>query len=155
MVLQPMGDHDTSDLVDGPAPANAVEAIPDGGYGWAVVASCATLLFWINGWNTAWGVLQTALLLQNPDLHTDIRTITFVGSLSMACLVAFGIVSVRLMRAYGARTTCAVPVVLYGLGPILTSFTLDSIGGLFATAGALIGLYSSLVFTATNSMPLQ
>ena len=155
IVLQTFGHDSTRDLVDGPAPENAVEAIPDGDYGWTVVTSCAVLLFWVNGYNTAWGVLQTALLLQNPDLHTDIRTVTFIGSLSMACLVAFGIAFVRLMRAYGARVTCAIAVVLYGLGPILTSFTLDNIGGLFATSGALVGLSSSLVFTATNAMPIQ
>lgn len=44
---------------DDQAPPDAVEAIPNGGDGWIVVAACATLLFWLNGYTTAWGVLQT------------------------------------------------------------------------------------------------
>lgn len=35
---------------------------PNGGYGWAVVAACFVLLFWIKGYTTAWGVLQTAIV---------------------------------------------------------------------------------------------
>lgn len=44
---------------DEEVPASAVEAIPDGGYGWIVVLSCSTVTFMINGWSGSWGVLQT------------------------------------------------------------------------------------------------
>lgn len=146
--------NDGGTVADDQAPADAVEAIPDGGYGETIVFSCATLLFWMNGYNTTWGVLQTALLLSST-LKVDVRTITFVGSLSMVCLVAFGLASVRLMRTFGIRYTCAIAVVLYGFGPILTSSSLSNIGGLFGTAGVLVGLSSSILYTATNSMPIQ
>lgn len=135
-------------------PANAVEAVPDGGYGWTVVSACSFLLFWINGYTTCWGVLQTALL-KSSYLKVDVLTISFVGSLYMACMVAFGIASVKLMKAFGVRRMCVIAIVLFGLAPILISFTLDNIGGLFCTAGVLVGFSSSILYTATNSMPTQ
>lgn len=152
---------DGSAVVDGEprdlhneAPLDAVEAIPDGGYGWTVVSACFWLLFWMNGYNTTWGVFQTAIL-RSSYLQVDVRTITFVGSLAMALLVAFGVLSVRLMRAYGTRRTCAIAAVLFGLSPVLTSFTLGNLGGLFCTAGLLMGSSSSVLYTATNSLPNQ
>ncbi|RBA20852.1 hypothetical protein FPRO05_08299 [Fusarium proliferatum] len=135
-------------------PEHAISAIPDGGYGWTIVASCFILLFWINGYTTAWGVLQAAIV-QSPRLHTNIRTITFVGSLYMACMVAFGLISVRLSREYGIRITSVVATVFFGSGLIITSFTLEHLAGLFCIAGLLVGLSTSLLYTATNTMPTQ
>lgn len=139
---------------EGVAPDDSVEVAPDGGYGWTVVAACSFLLFWINGYITAWGVLQTAIV-KSPGIHTDIRTITFVGSLAMGCIVALGLVSVRLMGSFGVRYTTLAATVLFALSLIATSFVLDSIGGLFCIAGALSGLGASVIFTSTNSLPLQ
>ena len=135
-------------------PTDAVEVIPDGGYGWTVVASCSFLIFWINGYTTAWGVLQTAIV-KSPNLHTNVRTITFVGSLYMACMVAFGIASIRVIRAYGIRYTALAATLLFGLGLVATSFTLEHLGGLFCIGGLLVGVGTSLLYTATNSLPLQ
>jgi len=141
------------DLTDDP-PAHAIEAVPDGGYGWTVVAACSFILFWINGYTTAWGVLQTAIV-KSPNLQTNVRTITFVGSLYMACMVAFGIASIRVMRSFGIRRTGIVATMVFGLGLIATSFTLEHVGGLFCVAGLLVGIGTSLLYTATNSLPLQ
>ncbi|CVK86403.1 related to monocarboxylate transporter [Fusarium mangiferae] len=135
-------------------PEHATSAIPDGGYGWTIVASCFILLFWINGYTTAWGVLQAAIV-QSPRLHTNIRTITFVGSLYMACMVAFGLISVRLSREYGIRITSVIATIFFGAGLIITSFTLEHLAGLFCIAGLLVGLSTSLLYTATNTMPTQ
>lgn len=136
-------------------PTNAFESIPDGGVdAWTVVSACGTLIFWTNGYTTTWGVLQTAIL-QASQLEVDVRTLTFVGSLALACIVAFGILAVRLMKTFGARYTCLVALMLFSSGPILTSFTLNNLGGLFCTAGALVGLGSSTLYTAGNSLPVQ
>lgn len=135
------------------APSHATEAIPDGGYGWAIVAAGFSLTFWTNGYTTAWGVLQTAIL-RSSQLQTDIRTITFVGSLYMSCIVALSLVSVRLMNLYGARYSCLAASILFGLGLVALSFTLDHLAGLFCLAG-LTGCASSLLFTASNTLPIQ
>jgi MFS family permease len=137
---------------DEQAPAHAIDAIPDGGYGWTIVASCFFLVFWINGYTTAWGVLQTAIV-KSPHLDSDLRTITFVGSLYMACIVAFGIAAVRISRKFGMRTSSTVAVTAFGLGLIGTSFTLDNLAGLFCVGGLIVGLATSLLFTATNTLP--
>ena len=136
-------------------PEDAFEAIPDGGIdSWMVVAACSFLTFWSNGYITSWGVLQTAIF-QSASLQVDVWTLSFVGSLALACIVAFGMLSVRVMKLFGIRNTCLVAVVLLGLGPILTSFTIDNLGGLFCTAGALVGITSSILYTASNSLPVQ
>lgn len=139
---------------DHEAPPDAVEAIPDGGYGWTIVGACSLLLFWIMGYTTAWGVLQTALVKASPT-RLDVRTVTFVGSLYMACMVAFGPISIKLMARFGLRYTLLTSVILFGVGMICTSFTLDYLGGLFCVAGVVMGLAVSLLFTATNSLPTQ
>lgn len=141
-------------LVEDEVPDHATSAIPDGGYGWTIVASCFVLLFWINGYTTAWGVLQAAIV-QSPRLHTNIRTITFVGSLYMACMVAFGLASVRLSRQFGIRFTSLTATIFFGAGLIITSFTLEHLAGLFCVAGLLVGLSTSLLYTATNTLPVQ
>lgn len=135
------------------APAHAIEAIPDGGYGWMIIFDCSLILFWLNGYNTTWGVLQTALL-KRSKLNVDIQTITFAGTLSLGLLCAFGMASVRIMRAIGARNSFVVGMFFFGMAPILASFTLDNIGGLFVTVGALMGISSALVYAATNSLPI-
>lgn len=143
-----------STVTDGEAPEHATEAVPDGGYGWTIVAASFVLNFWINGYITAWGVIQTAIV-QTAELKTDIRTITFVGSLCMACIVFFGLISVRIMDLFGVRYTSLVAVTIFGLGLVATSFTLHHLAGLFCVAGALIGCGASLLFTATNVLPIQ
>ena len=136
-------------------PDDAFEAIPDGGIdSWMIVFACGFLTFWSNGYITSWGVLQAAIL-QSASLRVDVWTLSFVGSLALACIVAFGMLSVRVMKTFGIRYTCLVAVVLLGLGPIFTSFTLDNLGGLFCTAGALVGITSSILYTASNSLPVQ
>lgn len=135
-------------------PSDAISAIPDGGYGWTIVTAYAITLFWINGYTTAWGVLQTAIL-KPPSLHTNVRTITLLGSLYMVCMVAFGIASIRVMRSFGIRVTVVAATLAFGLGLVATSFTLEHLGGLFCVAGVLVGLATTLLYTATNSMPLQ
>lgn len=152
LVGQPPGDVTAID--DSRAPSNATEAIPDGGYGWTIVASNAFLLFWINGYTTAWGVLQTSIL-RSDRLETDVRTITFVGSLFMACTVAFSLVSVRIIGAFGVRPTGFAALCLFSLGMVATSFALTQIAGLFCVAGLLMGCGCSLLFTVTNTLAVQ
>ncbi|USW58785.1 Putative major facilitator superfamily, MFS transporter superfamily [Septoria linicola] len=135
-------------------PRTATEVVPDGGYGWVITAACAYIMVLLNGYTTAWGVLQTAIV-KSPHLHTDVQTITFVGGLYMACMVGFGLIAVRIMGKVGTRITCLVSALLFGVGLIATSFTLDHLGGLFCVAGLLLGVGTSSILTATNSLPLQ
>lgn len=135
-------------------PADAVDAIPDGGYGWTVVFACAFMIFWTNGWTSTWGVLQAAML-RSDYLDVKTSTLSFVGSLALGCLSGFGVVSARLIRIFGARKASVVAAILFSLGPLLTSCTLHNLGGLFFTAGAMVGVGASLMYTVCNTVPVQ
>lgn len=135
-------------------PTSAVEAVPDGGYGWIVVLACSTVTFMMNGWSGSWGVFQTALFQTYPD-YSSTTSLSFVGSLSIALAVAFGLVSVRLSRLIGARYSMLLGVLMMSFGIMLSSFTLHNLGGLYITAGVSFGLGSSLTYTMSNSLPVQ
>ena len=135
-------------------PTSAVEAIPDGGYGWTVVFACSVVTFMINGWSGSWGVLQTAMLQTQP-IQGSTTSLSFVGSLSIAMCVCLGLASVRLSRMIGARYSMLLGVLMMGSGILASSFTVEHLGGLFVTAGVLFGVGGSITYTMSNSLPVQ
>lgn len=50
---------------------------------------------------------------------------------------------------------CTIASVIYGIGLIGGSYSLDNLGGLFVTAGALVGIGSCALFNVGNSLPTQ
>ena len=135
-------------------PASAIDAIPDGGYGWTVLFACSVVTFMINGWSGSWGVLQTAILQTQP-IQGSTTSLSFVGSLSIAMCVCLGLASVRLSRMIGARYSMLLGVLMMGAGILASSFTVDHLGGLFVTAGVLFGVGGSITYTMSNSLPVQ
>ncbi|KPI38771.1 Riboflavin transporter MCH5 [Cyphellophora attinorum] len=133
---------------------NYTTAIPDGGYGWTVIASCSIMTFWYNGLSGSWGVIQTALLSTSLT-NTPTATITFVGSLYLCLSVALGIFGVRLISYLGARWTSTLGVALLGVGEVGASFSTGSIGGLFSTCSLVVGAGCCLIYTISNSVPPQ
>jgi MFS family permease len=132
----------------------STSAIPDGGYGWAVVFCAATVTFWNNGMINCWGILQAALL--NSTLsHTSTSTVSFVGSLNLASGVAFGLLATRLARRFGSRVTATSGVTLMGLGLIAAGWCTENIGALFVTIGLMAGAGMSGSYTITNTLPVQ
>lgn len=138
----------------GDVPASAVEAIPDGGYGWTVTFACSVVTFMINGWSGSWGVMQTAILQAYPR-QASTTSLSFVGTLGIALCVALGLASFRLSRMIGARYSMLLGVLMMSFGSLFSSFTVDNLGGLFATAGISFGLGSSLAYTMSNTLPVQ
>ena len=136
------------------APAFAVEATPDGGYGWTVAFACSVVTFTINGWSGCWGVLQTAILREGLSQGST-TSLSFVGSLSIALCVALGLASVRLSQLIGARYSMLLGVLLMAFGILFSSFTVNSLGGLFVAPGILYGLGGSIAYTVSNSLPTQ
>lgn len=150
-----LGDrHRLSDERPHPDSANVTTAIPDGGYGWTIVTCCSLFTFWFNGFSGSWGVLQTALL-QSDLASASASTTSWVGSLSLACLVAFSLFGIRLLPYVGARSSALAGVALLSAGMFLSGFTTRHIGGLFATSGALVGTGASLLFVISNTIPTQ
>ena len=140
-------------------PLSAIEAIPDGGYGWAVVFACAVITFTINGWSGSWGVVQNAIF-QEKSVGTEtksksITSLPFVGSLGIALTVGLSLGAVRLSQIIGARNSMSLGVVLMGVGIFLSGFTVNHVAGLFFTAGTCAGLGSCITYTTSNSLPVQ
>ena len=130
----------------------ADSTVPDGGYGWAVVFACSAITFWFIGTTYSWGIIQAALLEQKVSSPS---TLSFVGSLTCACISALAIVNARVIRLLGARNTALLGVSLLALGEILSGFATHNIGGLFVTAGLVMGVGTSLCFMVVSVTPAQ
>ena len=135
-------------------PVSAVQAIPDGGYGWTIVFACSVITFNFNGWSGSWGVLQTALFQKYPSQEST-TALSFVGSLNLGLCVALGLACIRLSQVIGARYSMLLGVLMMGFGSLLSSFTVDNLGGLFVTAGVLYGVGFSITYTMSNALPVQ
>ncbi|KAJ1327439.1 MFS transporter MCT family solute carrier family 16 (monocarboxylic acid transporters) member 10 [Microdochium nivale] len=127
--------------------------VPEGGYGWVVVASCAVLSWWVVGTAYSWGVVQGALVEQG-GLGSP-AVLSFVGSLSSALLASIAIINARIVRFVGVKHAALLGVGMISSASILSSFAVGSIGGLFVTEGVLRGLGSGLCFTIASSTPAQ
>ncbi len=125
----------------------ADSTVPDGGYGWVVVAACAVVTWWFVGTSYSWGVIQAALV---EDGVATPATLSFVGSLSTSLISALAIVNGRVVRAIGTQATALLGVALLGLAEILTSFAVQNVTGLFFTSGLLLGLGMSLCFMVSS-----
>jgi MFS transporter, MCT family, solute carrier family 16 (monocarboxylic acid transporters), member 3 len=144
----------TAPELDDAAPENASTVVPDGGYGWAVVASSSVITFWFSGMTGAWGIIQAALL-SSTLRDTPPATTAFIGSLGITICVAFGLVGVHVMRLISARYTALLGITLLGLGALLSGFTTSNVAGLFQTFGVILGVGDCLCFTVANVMPAQ
>lgn len=110
--------------------------VPDGGYGWVVISACGVLTWWFIGTAYSWGIFQAALVRVGLSSSS---TLAFVGSLAAACISFFGILNARIIRKLGTRWSASVGIFLLGLGEVLSGFTTNNVGGLFVTAGVLMG----------------
>jgi hypothetical protein len=115
----------------------ADSTVPDGGYGWIIVFGCAILAWWAVGTSYCWGVIQNALV---DDGLSSPAKLSFVGSVATASLSAFALVNSRLTRLLGARYIGLLGISLMGMSELLSSFATHSIGGLFISAGVMMGL---------------
>jgi hypothetical protein len=87
--------------------------VPDGGYGWVVIAACSVLCFWFVGTSYSWGVIQAALVKENVSTPASL---SFVGSLTAACISFLALANARLIRKIGGRNTALAGVVFLGDG---------------------------------------
>lgn len=93
--------------------------------------------WWVTGTAYCWGVLQAALVKEGVSSSS---TLSFVGSLAPACISFLGILNARVIRIIGTRAAGLFGIFCLGLGEILSGFSFRNIGGLFVTAGAVMGI---------------
>ncbi|ORY21217.1 major facilitator superfamily domain-containing protein [Naematelia encephala] len=139
------GDHARASII-------ADSTVPDGGYGWVVIFSCAVITWWFVGTTYSWGILQASLV--EAGLSSS-STLSFVGSLTVTCIAVLAIVNARVIRALGARYTGVLGILLLGLGEVLGGFCTHNVGGLFVTVGIIMGIGSSLCFMTVSVTPAQ
>lgn len=132
----------------------SVTAVPDGGYGWVIVACCFVTTFCHNGIINCWGVLQAALL---DSILRDVSpsTLAYVGTLALSGGALYGLIAVRLMRYIGSQSTALLGVYLMGMSLIGASFCTSNLAGLFGTAGLTGGVGMSMIYCVTNALPVQ
>ncbi|KAE8149076.1 MFS general substrate transporter [Aspergillus avenaceus] len=126
--------------------------VPDGGYGWIVIFGCAVFTWWFIGTAYCWGILQAALVKNGVSSSS---TLSFVGSLAPACISFLGILNANIIRKIGTRISALLGIFLLGLGEVLSGFVTSNIGGLFATAGVVMGIGISLCFMVVSAVPAQ
>ncbi|KAJ5920181.1 hypothetical protein N7516_011039 [Penicillium verrucosum] len=126
--------------------------VPDGGEAWVVISGCAVVTWWFIGTSYCWGILQAALVKEGVSSSS---TLAFVGSLATACISFLGILNARIIRKLGTRRSAMAGVFFLGLGEVLSGFSAMNIGGLFATAGIVMGIGISLCFMVVSVTPAQ
>ncbi|KAI1338647.1 MFS general substrate transporter [Xylariaceae sp. FL0016] len=126
--------------------------VPDGGYGWVIVASCAVFAWWIIGTTYSWGVIQSALV---ENKSSTPAVLSFIGALAPTVLAAVATVASRIMQTLGVRNTALLGISLMGLAEILSGFSVASVPGLFITDGVLLGFGFGLAFIVTSSTAAQ
>ncbi|KAI9151424.1 Beta-lactamase-like protein [Paramyrothecium foliicola] len=126
--------------------------VPDGGYGWVVVAGCAIVSWWMIGTPYSWGIMQGALAEEGVSSPA---VLSFVGSLAVALISALAVANSVIIRRMGSQKTCMVGIALMSLSEFVSSFTFRNVGGLFATSGVMMGLGISLGFATLSTAPAQ
>ncbi|KAL1405700.1 hypothetical protein Q8F55_007368 [Vanrija albida] len=141
-------------------PADPLEAsraldasAPDGGWhAWSMVACCAMIGFWFVGVTYSWGVLQTTLVEQRL---APASTLAFVGSIAVSMLSVMAIINSRILTALGARNMAVIGTLFMSFSQIFASFTTRNIGGLFFTAGVMMGFGVGFSFMVISITPAQ
>jgi len=111
--------------------------VPDGGYGWIAVLGCAVITWWFVGTTYSWGILQAALVRQGLS---EASTLSFVGSLTVACIAFFAVANARIVTEIGAQKLDFLGVTLLGIGEVVAGFAVRDVGALFATVGVVMGV---------------
>lgn len=126
--------------------------VPDGGYGWVAVAACSMLSFWFIGTTYCWGLFQAALVDKGTGSPS---TLAWIGSVMSAGTAIFSIVSARLLSRLGSRRTALCGVCFTVGGELLSGFAADNVGGLFVTAGVLMGVGNGMSLIVVGSIAAQ
>ena len=146
-------DQEESQAQDTAAEARLTDSsVPDDGYGWVIVLGCAILTFLFYGTTSSWGIFQAALVETQLASTT---TLSFVGSVQIACTAILALAGARVFRLLGARRTGMAGILILGVGEMLASLTTNNIGGFFMTAGFIMGIGTCLCFMVTSVTPSQ
>lgn len=157
---RPANSSTTTKLDDIAEASRIVDAgVPEGGYGWVALAACGILCFWFGayrcgkspprveictnchcelstvGTTYCWGVIQSALVESGLS---SASTLSWIGSLAIACNALLAVISARVLRSLGSQHTAFCGISFLAAGEILAGFSVHNVGGLFVTAGFIM-----------------
>ncbi|KAK3928495.1 Monocarboxylate transporter 12 [Frankliniella fusca] len=147
-------DEDEDDVEDGDEDTDvaAVEGaessvsgrhrVPDGGWGWAVVAAAFFINMASDGISFSFGLLYIEFLRYFGQSRSDTA---WIGSLFMAVPMLTGPVASAMVDRYGCRAMTIVGGVISALGFVIAS-SASTIGQMYLTFGLLAGLGLGLCF---------
>jgi MFS family permease len=75
--------------------------------------------------------------------------------LAIALQAFLALISSVLVRRFGIRPLSFVGITFMGFGALLSSFCTETVGLLFLTAGCMIGVAESLLFSAASQVPSE
>lgn len=100
-------------------------SLPDGGYGWIVVACSFLLELFTEGPISAFGVFQEFYVNDKFAGKASNATIAMVGVLSMSSMAVLGVVTGKLCDKYGFKLLPFVGICLMSLGYLAASFATE------------------------------
>jgi MFS family permease len=119
--------------------------IPDGGYGWVQVGVSFINQFMLIGLINIYGIYQEQYMKLPMFVGASAMSVSFIGSLASAGLVAYGTLAGYLCRRIGYRNTCYTGGLICCLSLVLTSFA-RAVWQFHLCQGVLFGLGSSIVY---------
>lgn len=124
--------------------ATPIDGIPDGGWGWVVVAASFSVHVVILGLQYSFGVLYAALL-SDAALGGDRASTAWVGSIAVSAMLGMGVLTGVLVERYGHRVVTCAGGVLCAAGLLLSS-CMPSVHALYVTYGCIVGIGFNLSF---------
>lgn len=132
-------DDDDSESSSGNVGKNS---LPDGGWGWVVVASSLVISMIADGVSFSFGLLYIEFL---HEFNASKSTTAWIGSLFMAVPLLSGPIMSGLVDRYGCRKMTIMGGIISGTGFVLSSYA-HSIGVMYLTFGVLAGLGLGLCY---------
>ncbi|KAI9269206.1 major facilitator superfamily domain-containing protein [Phascolomyces articulosus] len=133
-----------------PPPIDALDDIPNGGYGWCVALAGFFANFVMFGQASTWGVLSQAYATSTLEGKASTLELMTIGSLINVGLNVFSPVSVLLAR-FGTRFTYAVGSFFTCLALMLAGFSTE-VWHLYLTQGLLFGFGASFLYMSIASV---
>ncbi|KAA8911064.1 hypothetical protein TRICI_003945 [Trichomonascus ciferrii] len=130
------------------------EEPPNGGYGWVCTVAAAVVNGHAWGFNSAYAVFLAHYLKTNSFPGATPLQYSFIGSLSVTCLMLVSPLATMLVGKYGIKPTMFCGVILETLGLITASFA-SQLWHLVLSQGISFGMGIGLLYIPTAAVVPQ
>lgn len=137
-----LGLGDTDSICSSRPPPEQAPQIPDGGWGWVVVASSFLIATVADGLAFSYGLLQQRFVLH---FHASQAKASLIGSLFISVPLIAGPIMSALVDRYGCKKMTIVGAVSSTVGFVAAAYS-NSIEVLYVTYGIIAGLGMGLLY---------